>query len=420
MWWTVGSKDDVVNVSKRFGGLAMGLTLVTFACGSESEPSGEHRGDTGGVLAAPSGGADTGGGGRLATGGEAAVDGGSATGGAATTGGGLATGGAALGGATADGGADTGGAAVGGGDTGGALSDGGTSDSGGAAGSAALGGTGTGDGGASGGSGTGAAPATGGMDSSGGAGGSVATLPEPIPSSGCDAVETANSGRFTIDVDGTEREYILELPDGYDSAHPYPIIFAWHGGRYDADWVANGDEPQSGPYFGIQAQAQGSVILVAPQALGSWNSQDISFVDAMVTRFEAELCLDTGRVFSAGFSMGGIMTLTIGCERGNVFRAIAAMSGSLSGGCPDSTNPIAYFGSHGDEDPTISPDLGAAARDEFVRINGCSDAEPVSGPLGLEYQGCMPGYPVIWHPFTGVHEPPPDEGVLIWGFLSQL
>ena len=418
----------MANVNKRFGGLVVGLALVTVACGSNSEPSGQESGDTGGMPPTQSGGANTGGGGDTATGGESAIGGGPATGGGSATGataaigGGSATGGATLGGATGDGGAGTGGAALGGGDTGGAPTDGGTSGSGGTAGSAASGGTGTGggDGGASGGLGTGAEPATGGAESSGGAGGSGTTRPEPIPSSGCDAVATAESGRFTIDVDGTEREYILQLPDDYDSAHPYPIVFAWHGGRYDADWVANGDEPQSGPYYGIQDQAQGSVILVAPQALGSWNSQDISFVDAMVTRFEAELCLDTGRVFSAGFSMGGIMTLTIGCERGNVFRAIAAMSGSLSGGCPDSTNPIAYFGSHGDEDPTISPELGAAARDEFVRINGCSDAEPVSGPLGLEYQGCMPGYPVIWHPFTGVHEPPPDEGVLIWGFLSQL
>jgi hypothetical protein len=39
----------------------------------------------------------------------------------------------------------------------------------------------------------------------------------PVPSAGCSSTAApVQSGRFTIDVGGTAREYILELPESYD------------------------------------------------------------------------------------------------------------------------------------------------------------------------------------------------------------
>lgn len=266
-------------------------------------------------------------------------------------------------------------------------------------------------------------------DSSGGATGStggtgMTTSGDPIPSEGCSASEPATDGPATIDVDGTEREYILVLPEGYDPTRPYRLIFAFHGGQYSAQWVVDGDPPQSGPFYGIQAEAENNAILVAPQALsGSWtnqNGRDIAFVDAMLERFKAQLCIDESRVFSAGFSMGGIMTLTIGCERAGIFRAITPMSGSLRNGCTMSDEPVAYWSSHGDNDTTITPEQGAEARDEFIRRNGCSsDSVPTDREGCVSYQGCQAGYPVTWCSFSGVHEPAPYAGEAIWEFLSQ-
>src|SRR5690349_8795422 len=39
----------------------------------------------------------------------------------------------------------------------------------------------------------------------------------PVPSLGCGAATAAASGRFTIDVAGTPRDFILALPDDYDA-----------------------------------------------------------------------------------------------------------------------------------------------------------------------------------------------------------
>lgn len=259
-------------------------------------------------------------------------------------------------------------------------------------------------------SGTGGATAgTGGTDS-------VA----PRPSAGCGAASPPASGTYMLTVDGAARQYILTLPDSYDPIHPYRLILAFHGHMYTAESVADGGPPGSGPYYGLESESNGSAIFVAPQAIGDgWSASDLDFVDAMVAQFESQLCVDEGRVFATGFSMGAIMTITIGCGEGDVFRAIAAMSGEISGTCSGS-HPIAYWASHGMSDPTIAIANGEAARDKFVSIDHCTSTTAAPDANGcLAYQGCTAGEPVVWCPFDGVHEPPPFAGPAIWSFLSQ-
>jgi polyhydroxybutyrate depolymerase len=254
----------------------------------------------------------------------------------------------------------------------------------------------------------------------GGASGGSSGTSAAQPSAGCGKTPPA-SGRATIDISGISREYILKIPDGYDANHPYRLIFGFHGAKYDDNWVADGGAPLTGPYFGVESEAKGSAIFVAPQAQsGGFSSQDLPFVDAMVAQFEAQLCIDKSRIFSIGFSMGAIMTLNIGCNRGDVFRAIAPMSGSLPSPCPAGKH-VAYWASHGTSDTTISPAQGQAARDEFVKRNHCGTQTPSPDTNNcVTYQACDQGYPVVWCTFSGVHEPAPFAGPEIWQFLAPL
>ena len=356
--------------------------------------------------------------------------GGGATGGGGAGGASGARGVSGLAGATGQGGVvgaggtgpGSGGASVAGGDgsgSGGAAGNGGAA--GGAAGNGSAGGgsTGRGSGGASAGSGGTAGKGAGGGPSSGGAAGGAGSA-APRPSAGCGATNPPANGTYMITVDGAAREYILTVPDGYVPSHPYRLILAFHGHMYTAQSVADGGPPGSGPYYGIESEANGSAIFIAPQAIGSgWSSGDLDFVNAMVSDTEAQLCVDEGRVFATGFSMGAIMTITIGCGEGDVFRAIAAMSGEISGSCSGS-HPIAYWASHGMSDPTIAIANGQAARDKFVAIDKCASTTVAADANGcLAYQGCLAGDPVVWCPFAGVHEPPPFAGPAIWSFLSQ-
>jgi poly(3-hydroxybutyrate) depolymerase len=387
------------------------IAATGLACGSGATSG--TPGTGGGSGSAGSGGSagTTGAGGGAGTTGPAGA-GGSASGSAGTTAG---SGGSASGaaGTTGSAGASgTAGAGVGG--AGGAGATGGRGGTSGNSGSAGATGT------------AGAAGGRGGTTGSAGSGGTTGTAGAAggaMPSAGCTSAGGAPaSGRYTIDASGTMREYIIKMPAGYDPHRPYRLIFASHGAQYDAASVDAGGAPsKEGPYFGIEPMAGGGAIFVATQALQSgWrNANDIPYFNAMIARFEAQLCIDQSRIFGTGFSMGAIETITIACAQGDTFRAIAPMSGEIMGTC-SSTNPLAYWGSHGTNDPTIPIAMGRAARDAFRMRNHCT-TQTVAGSISgcVNYQGCDPGKPVSWCEFAGVHEPPAFSGEGIWGFFSQ-
>lgn len=299
-------------------------------------------------------------------------------------------------------------------DTSGGASSGGTSD-GGAAGGGAF---------ASGGGATGGGTAASG-GAQGQAGGTGGTTGEGKPSAGCNlAALPLASGKHAIDVAGTEREYILTLPDDASISTPLPLVFGFHGLKYDAEWVANGEEPLTGPYFGMADEANGQALFVAPQALsGGWSNQDgrdIAFVTALVEEFQEALCFDERRLFATGFSSGGIMTTTIGCELHDLFRAVAPQSARLATECSDGLPPLAYLGNHGTEDQTITIDQGELVRDSYAARNGCMATPGAADEHGCaHYEVCERGAPVTWCTFMGEHVPNPAAGIILWGFFSQ-
>ena len=258
----------------------------------------------------------------------------------------------------------------------------------------------------------------------GGAAGSMGTG-GGAPTTGCGTSTSLQSGRASIDVSGTAREYILALPSGYDANHPYRLIFGFHWSGGVANDVATG-QIIGGPYYGLQSRSAGSAIFVAPEGLNKgWANSgggDIAFVKAMLAYFEANLCIDQSRIFSTGFSYGGMMSDEIGTEMGDVFRAIAPMSDACySGGCKASNNhPIAVWMAHGDNDTTVPLADGMTALNKFLTKNGCgTDTTPVSPSPCVQYQGCMTGYPVTWCKFSGGHMPWSPSSDAVWTFFSQ-
>ncbi|WP_438022787.1 alpha/beta hydrolase family esterase [Sorangium sp. So ce233] len=240
-------------------------------------------------------------------------------------------------------------------------------------------------------------------------------------SAGCGSATAPTSGRFSIDVGGTTREYILAVPDDYDPSHAYRLIFAWHPRGGSAEQVATGF---GGGYYGLQGRAGGSAIFVSPEGLDQgWantGGRDITFLRAMLDRLGAELCIDQSRIFSTGFSYGGMMSYAIGCAMGDVFRAIAPMSGALYSGCEDGDNPVAMWGAHGDADDVVPVENGRSARDVFLERNHCAQqTTPVQPDPCVSYEGCDAGYPVVWCEFSGGHAPQNNAGESIWNFFSQ-
>lgn len=249
---------------------------------------------------------------------------------------------------------------------------------------------------------------------------------EAKPSTGC-GMAAPMAGNQTIDVGGTSRAYILELPANYDPKRPYRLIFAWHGLGGTAAQIAR-------TWYGLKARADNSAIFVAGQGLQTSNSvgsgpgwpntngQDVNFVKALYARLQGQLCFDENRVFSTGMSYGGIMSNTLGCQMGEVFRAIAPMSGSGPGygGRATCVGQVAVWSSHGDNDTVVSTASGEASRDFWVKANHCqTTSKPVDPSPCVAYDGCDADAPVTFCKFTGGHTVPAFAAGAIWTFFSQ-
>lgn len=286
--------------------------------------------------------------------------------------------------------------------------------------------------------------AAGGTTLIGGLGGtaSAGDVAVAAATAGCGRAPTLQNGTHTIQSSGKSRSFILRLPANYHNTNPYRLIFAfhWRGGTAN-EIESGGTSGRAWSYYGQLEQSNNTAILVAPQGLGNgWansGGEDVTFVDDMIRRIDADLCVDTTQRFATGFSWGGGMSYALACARPTVFRAVAVIAGGQISGCSGGTQPIAYFGLHGITDNVLNISQGRALRDTFVRNNGCtaqSPREPAGGSrthITTTYAGCRAGYPVQWAAFDNGHMPGPVDGTYaesgvttwtkgeIWRFFAQ-
>lgn len=365
----------------------------------------------------------------LATGGTPPTTGGSATGGMSATTGGVATGGnglivSATGGRLATDGqsASRGGAGSGGTSTGGTHS---------ATGGTLLAFGGTTGGGTLGGSATGGARTAGATSTaSGGATGAAGSSSGVKPTAGCGLSAFPSSGTYTIDVGGTQRSYVIKLPTGFDNTKPFRLVMTWHGLGGSAAGTAN--PGYEGAYYGLEPLAGGQAIFVSGQGLKDssmgmtgWpntNDQDVKFVKALVDYLRKTYCIDDARIFSVGKSYGGFFSNVLGCEMGDVFRAIAPQSSWLPSPVGTCVGQVAVWIDHGNTDTTIDFSRGQAARDLWLKANHCATTTKPwdsANTTCVAYDGCDADKPVIWCEFAGGHVMPSWAAASVWKFLLQ-
>jgi poly(3-hydroxybutyrate) depolymerase len=194
------------------------------------------------------------------------------------------------------------------------------------------------------------------------------------------------------------------------------VVFLFHG--------LGGDGAQIRSYLGLEAEAAGQALMVYPDGRvipsagrTAWEVADLAFFDAMVSEVSAAYCVDPSRIFAAGHSYGAYMTNVVGCQRGDVVRAIAAVSGGALGGT--CRRPLPVWLAHGDADQVVPQSEGIAARDQWRATNGCSsNSVPTTPAPCVSYVGCAADAPVTWCSFSGNHYPlPAYTRPAIWDFF---
>ena len=250
--------------------------------------------------------------------------------------------------------------------------------------------------------------------------------------------------------EGVEREYLLYLPEGtYKDA---PLLFVFHG------YTSTGKDMLDYADFRDLADEH-DFVLCYPQGLkdyvgiNHWNANleiskvdDIGFIVNLAENLVEDYGLDKNRVFATGMSNGGFMSYSLALSASDTFRAIASVSGLMSGNDWDqreNASPMPILHIHGTEDQVVLVDgtmstrggWGGAPEVEkiiefWAETNGCDDKliiEISESVTATRYKKGLDNHEVWYYKVKGLgHEwPLKDLNAdfsavdLIWDFFSQ-
>ena len=233
-----------------------------------------------------------------------------------------------------------------------------------------------------------------------------------------------------MDIGGTTRYYLLDVPANADNQTPLMLIFGLHG--YDMNNVAVVG------LYNFTSRSNGQAITVLPQGegpppgdtshwgdnvlLSTWTANDANytFLRTLMMDLEDRYCIDPSRVFISGFSMGGFFTNSIACAHNDWFRGFAPVSGGGPGSCADASAQPAIMIHHGTADPIVSIDNGEQSRDFWVQQNGCAQTTTPSYTGCVSYGGCPDANPVVYCTGNWDHTISATATANIWDFFSGL
>ena len=167
----------------------------------------------------------------------------------------------------------------------------------------------------------------------------------------------------TFSHDNVNRNYLVYIPNSYDSEIDYPLMFLFHGFGGIASQFMNTADMRD------LAESK-NFIVVYPQGLdlagtGShWNCSnpsadnksdvdDIGFIENLIDQLLIDYpVIDNKRIYAAGYSNGGFMSYYLACNS-KKFAAIGSVAGTMLDDSYQNCNaqfPTAMINIHGTDD----------------------------------------------------------------------
>jgi poly(3-hydroxybutyrate) depolymerase len=215
-------------------------------------------------------------------------------------------------------------------------------------------------------------------------------------------------GTVDLKMGALTRPFTVRLPAAYDGRTPGPVVFLFHPGGMNAQYMQG-----RVPVVRVWPEA----IAVYPNALprtggaggfqpgwqnrpGDSGDRDLAYFDGMLDWLRANHCFDEKQVFVMGYSNGAGLSSVLACARATTIAGVAVASGGLSCTLPE---PRPIILSHGLRDATIPYQRGVDAAAAWATRNGCS-APPKSGMPGCFAAESCSAAPVVLCTFDGGHE----------------
>lgn len=280
-----------------------------------------------------------------------------------------------------------------------------------------------------------------------------------------------------VTVDDVDRTFMVRLPRGYDAKQHYPVVVVLHGMNQDADDIERltrfdeladkdsiiavypialhgrwnvGVEPQERRPMGMGpggrhrryggggypgggggypgggggypggGQGQGQQPSEEPRPAPA---DDIAFMNQMLDQLATKFSADSSRIYAAGLSDGGFLSLRLGCALSDRFAAVAAVGAAMPktmiclpsrsvsvvmiNGTSDPVVPYGGGTEHNLDLATISVEDSAKAWGKIDRCGEKPERSKMSGAKGATevkvdtYSGCQDGAQVVSYSLKG-------------------
>lgn len=253
-------------------------------------------------------------------------------------------------------------------------------------------------------------------------------------SSGCGKIpEDFSEEGLTIN--GKKRTFLEFIPSNYDNNNPYGIIVASHGRTNSNTMVQRymglegGKKWKNGKW---ETTIQNNFIVLYPAGISngssfSWHQKEnLTFIEALVTRTSQEYCIDKKKIFAVGHSLGGYFTNKLSCTRGDIFRKVGVVGSTpYNEKCNTGVQALIF---HHPKDQLVSYKSGLKVLQNKVVSNRCTDKKSSISIFGYQCSvstECRSGNTVTWcdsyNDTLGgdYHSWPSNSGQAFLEFFSQ-
>ncbi len=204
--------------------------------------------------------------------------------------------------------------------------------------------------------------------------------PQQTAAPACTPAKPATSGSSSakLKVDGTQREYSINIPPGYNGTDALPLVMALHGRG------SNAMQQRLVTGFDLSSDTN-NFILVAPNAIdGNWAlpmvpgraTSDTTFITELLTALDQRLCVDKSRLYASGMSLGSAMALALACAPKQSFAAFGGVGASFYRPTCNAAPPAPLIYFHGTADPIVPFEggkvAGSPARSTTSRVTGAN------------------------------------------------
>jgi polyhydroxybutyrate depolymerase len=261
-------------------------------------------------------------------------------------------------------------------------------------------------------------------------------LPVVAISSAAAWIYALNRHNGSIVSSGEEREYLLHVPESYDSAKPTPLVISMHGA---AAWPAH---QKNTSRWNLLADEHGFIV-VYPSGSdrpriwhvdhGGGLMQDVRYISELIDALQASYNIDPTRIYADGLSNGGGMAFVLSCTLSDRIAAVGMVAAAQSlpwSWCTDH-RPVPMIAFHGTADRIVPYDGGRTPvapkpfpsiptwTANWARRNQCAP-DPIESTVAadvtrLEYTSCTDDAAVVLYTLRGGgHQWPGGKPIPEW------